>query len=59
LLSVFNHGRTICRVCRKTFAATKGTVFYRLRIGKELAIIVVTLLAFGCPAQAISVVPGE
>ncbi|HHH42394.1 MAG TPA: IS1 family transposase [Chloroflexi bacterium] len=45
--------RYICRVCGKTFAETKGTVFYRLRTAKDLVVIVVTLLAYGCPVQAI------
>ena len=42
-----------CHVCGKTFAETKGTVFYRLRTAKGLVVIVVTLLAHGCPVQAI------
>jgi len=42
-----------CRVCGKTFAETKGTVFYRLRTAKGVVVIVVTLLAHGCPLQAI------
>ena len=42
-----------CHVCDKTFAETKGTVFYRLRTAKDMVIIVVTLLAYGCPIQAI------
>jgi len=45
--------RYICHVCNTTFAATKGTAFYRLRNSKELVVIVVTLLAHGCPVQAI------
>jgi transposase-like protein/IS1 family transposase len=45
--------RFICRQCRKTFTTTKGTVFYRLRTSAELVVIVVTLLAHGCPLQAI------
>ena len=42
-----------CQVCGKTFAETKGTVFYRLRTAKDLVVMVVTLLAHGCPLQAI------
>lgn len=42
-----------CRVCGKTFAATQGTAFYRLRTPVELMTLVVTLLAHGCPRQAI------
>ena len=45
--------RYICHVCHKTFSATKGTVFYRLRTSAETVVIVVTLLAHGCPVQAI------
>jgi transposase-like protein/IS1 family transposase len=45
--------RFICKQCRKTFTATKGTVFYRLRTAAELVVLVVTLLAHGCPLQAI------
>ena len=45
--------RFICQQCRRTFTATKGTVFYRLRTSAEIVVIVVTLLAHGCPLQAI------
>ncbi|MFQ5904470.1 MAG: hypothetical protein ACE5JO_12360 [Candidatus Binatia bacterium] len=45
--------RFICKACQKTFSATKGTMFYRLRHSAELVVIVVTLLAYGCPLQAI------
>lgn len=45
--------RFICSVCRKTFAATKGTPFYRLHKARELMLIVLTLLCHGCPLQAI------
>src|SRR5436853_5704643 len=45
--------RFICHACDKTFSATKGTVFYRLRTSAETVVIVVTLLAHGCPVQAI------
>jgi hypothetical protein len=40
-------------VCNTAFAASKGTAFYRLRKKKALAVIVVALLANGCPVQAI------
>lgn len=42
-----------CRVCGKTFAATQGTAFYRLRTPVEVMTLVVTLIAHGCPRQAI------
>jgi len=47
-----------CKVCGKTFAETKGTVFYRLRTSKDVVVTVVTLLAHGCPVQAIVVAFG-
>jgi transposase-like protein len=45
--------RFICHECDKTFSATTGTVFYRLRTSAETVVLVVTLLAHGCPVQAI------
>ena len=45
--------RFICHACHKTFSARKGTVFYRLRTSAETVVIIVTLLAYGCPVQAI------
>ena len=45
--------RFICTQCCKTFTATHGTVFYRLRTSADLVVLIVTLLAHGCPVQAI------
>ena len=45
--------RFLCTECHKTFSATKGTVFYRLRTAAETVALVVTLLAHGGPVQAI------
>jgi transposase-like protein len=45
--------RFICHACHKTFSARTGPVFYRLRTSAETVAIVVTLLAHGCPLQAI------
>jgi transposase-like protein len=42
-----------CTTCRKTFAASTGTPFYRLHKAHALLVLVVTLLAHGCPLQAI------
>lgn len=42
-----------CRTCQKTFAATIGTAFYRLRHDSERVSQVVTLLAYGCPPAAV------
>src|SRR5467141_3027153 len=50
--------RFICTQCRKTFAATYGTVFYRLRTAGDLVALIMTLLAHGCPVQAIVVALG-
>ena len=41
-----------CRTCGKTFAATKGTPFFRLHKDQSLFLCVVTLLAHGCPVPA-------
>ena len=45
--------RFICHECQKTFSARQGTVFYWLRTSAETVVIVVTLLAHGCPLKAI------
>jgi transposase-like protein len=45
--------RFVCHECHQTFSARKGTVFSRLRTSAETVVIVVTLLAHGCPLQAI------
>ena len=50
--------RFICTECHKTFSATTGTAFYRLRTSAETVSLVVTLLAHGCPLQAIVVAFG-
>jgi transposase-like protein len=42
-----------CTECNQTFAATTGTPFYRLHHSVELMVIVATLIAHGCPLQAI------
>lgn len=45
--------RFVCTVCQQTFTTTKGTIFYRLRTNPVTVMLVVTLLAYGCPLQAI------
>jgi len=45
--------RYICHTCGKTFAESKGTVFYRLRYPVEFVTQMITLLAYGCPIAAI------
>ena len=42
-----------CATCTKTFAATRGTPYYRLHKAAELLTTVLTLLAHGCPLEAI------
>jgi transposase-like protein len=42
-----------CKVCQKTFGARRGTMFEGLRKPVDLIVIVVTLLTYGCPVQAI------
>src|SRR5438270_3206114 len=39
--------------CGKTFSATEGTLFAGFRKPTELIGVVITLLAYGCPVQAI------
>lgn len=45
--------RYICHVCNKTFSATTGTIFHGLKTEATTVLVVVTLLAYGCPVQAI------
>jgi transposase-like protein len=45
--------RYVCRCCSVTFAASKGTAFYRLHKERSLFVCVITLLTHGCPPQAI------
>jgi transposase-like protein len=42
-----------CMTCGQTFAATKGTPFYRLQTAADLVTVVLTLVCHGCPLQAI------
>jgi transposase-like protein/IS1 family transposase len=42
-----------CRVCKKTFSGRQGTPFYALKTDQARVTLVLTLLAFGCPVQAI------
>lgn len=46
-------GRYCCHTCRGTFGATTGTAFFRLRTPARVVTTVLTLLAHGCPLQAI------
>ncbi len=42
-----------CTTCGRTFAATTGTPFFRLKTAADLVTTVLTLLCHGCPPQAI------
>jgi transposase-like protein/IS1 family transposase len=42
-----------CKICKQTFRARRGTMFEGLRKPMEVVVIVVTLLSYGCPVQAI------
>lgn len=42
-----------CSTCGHTFAATKGTAFYRRHHQQERMALVLNLLVHGCPVQAI------
>jgi hypothetical protein len=42
-----------CKVCNKTFSETRGTALYGIKKSAEQFTLVVTLLAYGCPVQAI------
>jgi hypothetical protein len=48
-----NRQRYRCNVCKKTFSARRGTMLEGLRKPMHLIVIVVTLLSYGCPVQAI------
>jgi transposase-like protein len=45
--------RYICQACQQTFTVRRGTIFYRLRTDPRIVMRVITLLAYGCPRQAI------
>jgi transposase-like protein len=51
------HGQTRprfkCQVCRKTFSARTGTIFWRRRTDEETITRVVTLVSHGCPIPAV------
>ncbi len=51
--SVLHRYIYICHQCHQTFTETKGAVFYRLLTAQDTVALVLTLLAHGCPLQAI------
>lgn len=46
-------GRCYCKTCEKTFSIRQGTVFHRLQTEEREVTKVITLLAHGCPKQAV------
>jgi transposase-like protein len=42
-----------CTTCGRTFAASRGTPYYRKRTAHDVITLVLTLLTHGCPLQAI------
>jgi transposase-like protein len=42
-----------CWTCKKTFASSAGTPFYRLHKDRSLFLTVITLLTHGCPVPAV------
>jgi transposase-like protein len=47
--------RAICNVCNKSFATSGGTIFYRLRTDPQIVMIIIVLLANGCPLRAATI----
>ena len=45
--------RYLCSRCGRTFAATRGTPLFRLQSPAELVLVVLSLLSWGCPVQAV------
>ncbi len=45
--------KSICRYSGQSFTARKGTVLYRLQTQEATVLLVLALLAYGCPPQAI------
>ncbi len=41
-----------CQTCKKTLSAREGTLFAGLRKPEELIVLIVTLVCYGCPRQA-------
>lgn len=48
-----SRGMLQCNLCKTTFSETKHTMFHGLKTPKDTVILVLTLVTFGCPIQAI------
>lgn len=42
-----------CRTCKKTFSERQGTPFHGLKTDPQIVVLILTLLMYGCPLQAI------
>lgn len=42
-----------CRTCKKTFSVRQGTPFHGLKTDPQTVVLILTLLMWGCPLQAI------
>ena len=42
-----------CNICKKTFSERDGTALFRLRSDPNVILLVLTLIAHGCPVSAI------
>jgi transposase-like protein len=55
--NIQSHGRKRprfkCTVCKKTFSARSGTIFFRRRTAEEQITVIITLVGHGCPIPAI------
>ncbi len=49
----YKERRYICYECNKTFSETNGTIFYQAHYPIWVILLTITLLANGCPLQAI------
>jgi transposase-like protein len=49
----YKERRYICHTCHRTFAETTGTMLYGRKHPSWLILVVLTLLAYGCPLPAI------
>ena len=49
----YTESRYRCQVCKSTFAATTGTVFYRTQYPIWVIVLILTLIGYGCPIVAI------
>jgi len=54
-ISIHGHKRPRyrCQICKKTFSARAGTMMEGLRTEEKTITTIITLLAYGCPIQAI------